>query len=301
MPGRTTRGKVVAAHPLRFASGWRLVPSASVDIGPDAAHAPQPSIVVDVVRPADLVALTFAGYDLELVGGSKPHLRPIAGVEGKLVVVLAYQHLGERALYEGLAPVPNESSPDGKPHDPATEVPPPAIDGENAVHVPPIQALPSRDSRIVLAVAETETITFSTAGLLEALERLPMVVHPLAKPRAGITRRPSTGLDFHLPGGLIATAGSTGVVITKAPRGVDLPDPSTAAGMARIARDVRMVRSILASEVAVGLRLDQLEDPPRFVDSGLIVPDPASGSGPVRSTAVTRRRWRRRSTRRSAW
>ena len=140
--------------------------------------------------------------------------------------------------------------------------------------MPPIQALPSRDSRIVLAVAETETITFSTAGLLEALERLPMVVHPLAKPRAGITRRPSTGLDFHLPGGLIATAGSTGVVITKAPRGVDLPDPSTPAGMARIARDVRMVRSILASEVAVGLRLDQLEDPPRFVDSGLVVPDP---------------------------
>ena len=101
-----------------------------------------------------------------------------------------------------------------------------------------------------------------------------MVVHPLAKPRAGITRRPSSGLDFHLPGGLIATAGSTGVVITKAPRGIDVPDPSTAAGMARIARDVRMVRSILASEVAVGLRLDQLEDPPRFVDSGLIVPDP---------------------------
>ena len=34
-------------------------------------------MVIDVVRSADLVALTFAGYDLELVGGSQPHLRPI--------------------------------------------------------------------------------------------------------------------------------------------------------------------------------------------------------------------------------
>lgn len=40
-----------------------------------------------------------------------PHLRSIEGGAGRLVVRYAFQHLGERALYEGEAPVPNPDSP----------------------------------------------------------------------------------------------------------------------------------------------------------------------------------------------
>jgi hypothetical protein len=256
----------------RFAAGWRLVPDRVVDLALadelDLAipGRPRPSIVVDVVRPSDLVSLTFAGYDLELVSGARAHLRPIGDGGGRLVVRLAWQHLGERAIYEGQAPVPDET----KPHDkPVPDTAP--IDGEGARPNAPIDARPARGSRLVLTVAPGTTIAFSTAGLLRAIEQLPMEVHPLAAARPVVLDPTVVGPVFHLPGGLVATATAAGVTIAAAPRGMAIPDAGTAIGMAALARDVRRVREILVRQTATGQGLDRLRERARLVDSDLVV------------------------------
>lgn len=59
--------------------------------------------------------------------------------------------------------------------------PEPAADTDATRLVPPIPARPARGSRPVFAVAEDDTITFSTVGILEAVARLP---DDLAEPRA---------------------------------------------------------------------------------------------------------------------
>lgn len=254
---RAVRARVLAPESLRFAAGWRLAPEVAIEAAPVAPTAPTPSLVVDVVRATDLVALTFEAYGLELVGGRDPHLRPLADRDGRLVVRFATQHLGERALYEGQAPVPDESSPHGGPSADSQ-----ALDGANARHQAPIEALPARASRIVLAVPAGETIEFSTVGLLDAFGRLPMVVHPLATPRSGVTAVPpaSTGNPILLPGGLAASRGPTGIVISTAPRrlAARAPVAETASGVAELARNARAVRRLLADEAGIGVRIDAL-------------------------------------------
>jgi hypothetical protein len=209
--------------------------------------APSPDLVVDVVRPLDLVGLTVECYGVELVAGGNPRIRPRDGGSGRLVVRLAYQHVAERAIYEDPAPIPDEADPT-KP--PVKQTPP---GGEPVTHTPPIQARAARSTRLVFEVPPDETIPFSTEGILEALGHLPLRVHPLAKPRSGRVRVPLDGPVWHLPDGLIATAGPGGLVVSRARRGVDVPDTTTAAGLSALARDGRQIRSILATRAGTSV------------------------------------------------
>jgi hypothetical protein len=249
---RAPRARVVASDRNRFAAGWRLLPDA-LELAP-AAQAPD--LVVDLVRPADLVALTVEGYDVELVSGQNPVIRPKPGKTGRLVVRLAYQHLAERAIYEGLvaAPVPANNPGENPAIDPpATEVPATPLDGPAARPVPPIPARPARTSRLVFELPAGDSIPFTTPGVLEALGRLELLVHPLAKPRQGRMRIPGEGTVFHLPGGLIATADAAGLVVSRAPRGMEIPDPKTASGLSALARDARRIRSVLATRAGTSI------------------------------------------------
>jgi hypothetical protein len=249
---RTQRARVLAVDRNRFAAGWRLVPGA-VELVPAAL---EPDLVVDLVRPSDLVALTVEGFDVELVGGGNPAIRAKRGKTGRLVVRLAYQHAAEKAIYEVAAPIRVEAPGPPPPLTPTTvqkvdDTRP--DDGESARPTPPVEARPARTSRLVFELPEGDSVAFSTVGILEALARLELLVHPLAKPRTGRARIPVDGAVFHLPGGLIATAGTEGLVVSRAPRGVEVPDPKTAAGLSALARDTRKARSFLATRAGASI------------------------------------------------
>jgi hypothetical protein len=243
---RKPRARALAVDRSRFAAGWRLLPGAIEALPAEV----EPDLVVDLVRPSDLVALTIEGYGLELVGGGSPAIRPKQGKTGRLVVRLAYQHVAERAIYEESAPVPDASDPSNPVPVSDTEHP---IDGEAARPIPPVPARPAQTSRLVFELRAGDAIPFSTSGILDALGRLELLVHPLATPRAGRARIPADGTVFHLPGGLIATAGARGLVVSRAPRGVEVPNPATISGLSTLARDMRKARSFLATRGGISI------------------------------------------------
>ena len=160
------------------------------------------------------------GYDVELVAGERPRIRAKANGTGRLVVRFAYQHTLEFALYE--------------------TIPPPS-------HSLPVATLPARSSRLVFALDEEERVPFSSDGILEAIGRLPMLVHPMATPRPAQRGAIGDGSFLHLPGGLIATIGPSGLVVSRVGRGVAIPDTTTREGLARLARDGRRLRALLAT------------------------------------------------------
>ncbi|MGE5272837.1 MAG: hypothetical protein ACM3QU_03575, partial [Verrucomicrobiota bacterium] len=239
---------------LRFAAGWRLLPR---DAEPAPAPA-APSVHVDVIRPADLVALSVSAVGCELVtgGDSPPALRPIQGQAARLVVTFPYQHLAEEAAYEGRDKAKGESwikiaddqnggaAKDDKttPDNPGVIVTPP----------PTVGARPARSSRLVFAVGEEESIEFSSAGILAAMQRLELVVHPLALPGDAPTTGSTGDSPFiFLPGGLVAELGADGVRIARAARGMPVPDTSTADGLSFQARELRRARAVLETTSGV--------------------------------------------------
>jgi hypothetical protein len=191
----------------------------------------------------------------ELVAGgdAPPVLRATKGKKARLDVTFAYQHLAEEAVYEGRkqgeAPVliPDDAN-GGRPTVDTTPSAP------NAKVTPLVDVRPARSSRLVFALPEAETIEFSSAGILEALSRLELVVHPLAAPGD----RPTTGslgdapLIF-LPGGLVAHLGADGPLITKAMRGMTAPDLSTAGGLSLQARELRRARAALETQTGISI------------------------------------------------
>ena len=66
-----------------------------------------------VIRSADLVSMIVSSAGLEFADGILTAAAD--GPGGLLVYTLPFQHLGEEATYEGLAPVPNEAHPDQPP------------------------------------------------------------------------------------------------------------------------------------------------------------------------------------------
>ena len=191
----------------------------------------------------------------ELVAGgdAPPVLRPTKGKKARLVVTFAYQHLAEEAVYEGRKPgeapvlIPDDAN-GGRPTVDTTPSAP------NAKVTPLVDVRPARSSRLVFALPEAETIEFSSAGILEALSRLELLVHPLAAPGD----RPTTGslgdapLIF-LPGGLVAHLGAEGPLITRAARGMTAPDPSTAGGLSLQARELRRARAALETQTGISI------------------------------------------------
>ena len=257
---------VVDRH--RFAAGWRLVPGLELGGPPVVPAGPPPaapSVVVDLVRPRDLVAMTVEAYECDLVAGDGgPVLVPRADAEATLVVRLAYQHLGERAIYETPAKIPDEAKPIGPPDDD------PNVDPPGTTHTPPLAARPARGSRLVFEVSAGEQIAFSSEGILAALGRLPLAVHALATPRPLPTVLPATGPTVALPGGLIGVMAADVMVVSTPPRGTALPDASTTLGLSAMARDLRRARTALAATSGIALNLGrrELPDAPRDVAIG---------------------------------
>ncbi|MGI8683862.1 MAG: hypothetical protein ACR2MO_01960 [Acidimicrobiales bacterium] len=254
----------------RFAAGWRLL--LDDEASPAGERAPQAraGITVDVVRPADLVALSFTAEGCELVGGEPPVLRPTQTARAaRLTVTLAYQHLAEQAVYEG-----DVNPPD--PNDPA---------GANVRPSPPVKVRPSKASRLVFAVPPDETIEFSTAGLLGALGRLELVVHPLATPAPGLLVAPSadTAPVLHLPGNLVAMVTGEGTVVSRPPAGLKAPRLSDVDRLLTTARDLRRARTaLLATGGTVAGRQVDL-GPLTGAVSAPVGPRPRPRAGPVYS------------------
>ena len=201
--------------------------------------------MVDVIRPDDLVSLTVAGYAVELVIGESPILRATSP-DARLVVGFAYQHLGEEAIYE---------------------------DEDAGEVTPPIDALPAQGSRLVYALAQEEIVLFSTKGILDAMGRLPLVVHPRATPRSGPTPVPPSGPIIHLPGDVVAVPGAGGVVLTAATARTRASAMSTATALAARARGMRRVRDLLTYAGGTAVRLDDGIVGGIFDHPGLIQPD----------------------------
>jgi len=125
-----------------------------------------------VTRARDLVALWVSWRGLELTdtgglqGGRQAPAGPVlvASSEGGLLRVrFDFQHMAEQALF---APPP-----------PLGDPVPPGI-------APPVPVRAAGQSQLVLTVPAGEVITWSVAGLLQAMSRLPMAVAPSAQPAA---------------------------------------------------------------------------------------------------------------------
>ncbi|MCA1675075.1 MAG: hypothetical protein LC799_23765, partial [Actinobacteria bacterium] len=219
--------------------------------GAEPVPADSSAITVDVVRPADLVALSFTATGCEVVSSSGvPRLRPQAQVQARLTVELAYQHLAEEAVYEGLAPKPPEF-PAGNGTDFIDGLPDPddPVDPDGTRTVPPVEVRPARASRLVFDVPVGESIELSTAGLLAALGRLKLAVHPLAAP-APITLvpiDPGAGPVLHLPGGLAAVVSDQGPVVSRATGALRAPRMGDVETFLATARDHRRMRALLAT------------------------------------------------------
>jgi hypothetical protein len=237
--------KAITVSPRRFAAGWRLLGRAGSVDDADATrgHVTGP-LVVDIVRPLDLVGLTFEAHGCDLVGEpGGPILRPRPATEALLLVRLPYQHLAEQAVYEQGVRVPNLDNPAG-PSGPD----PVRIDGNKEI-VSPVLALPARASRIVFTIPATERIGFSTAGLLAAMRRLPMVLHQLAvEPGQALAEAPADDLSgpvLALPNGLVAKLTARGVLVSE-PSGALALDDGVTPGSSGLARNLRRVRAALA-------------------------------------------------------
>ena len=249
-PKRQARRALVVADALRFAAGWRLLaPAGAADGAPS-----EPSLHVDVIRAADLVALSVDAFGCELVAGGKapPVLRPLPSKKARLVVTYPYQHLAEAAIYEGGATSDSPVLVPGDAGQPVADTE--AADGPDARPHAPIAVRPARSTRLVFAVPDNELIEFSSAGILAAMQRLELVVHPLALPGD----RPTTGslgdVPFvFLPGGLVAYLAAAGPVIAKAARGMHAPDTATGEGLARQARELRRARLALEAQTGVSV------------------------------------------------
>ncbi len=248
--------RAVEVDALRFAAGWRLLGDvAEADAEP--AEPAEPSLRFDVIRAADLLALSVAAVNCKLVtgGDAPPALRPVQGKEARLVVTFPYQHLAEQAAYEGRAPgesplrIPDEEH-GGVPIEDTT-----TPDDPGVLVRPPVGIRPARSSRLVFAVPEDETIEFSSGGILAAMQRLELAVHPLALPGDAPTTGSTGDSPFiFLPGGLVAHVEADGVRIARAARGIHAPDTSTVEGLSFQARELRRARAALetARGVSVG-------------------------------------------------
>ena len=216
---------------------WRI-PVQFPDLGGQAVPPPQqiePEHSFEVIRSADLVSLTVSTSGFDLDDGSLTARDPGPAL---LIFGLPFQHLGEQATYEGeTVPVPNEAKP--------TEKPTNVTDPSDGVPPTPVAGIPARASRVVVAVPAGSTVEVSTAGFLDALERYPMAVHPLATPgpaqRATLTPFDPGQLAVLVNAGLLDRA----VLAGAAPPIVEVHAPDSTTGVAQLARTLAEVRKTL--------------------------------------------------------
>src|SRR5262245_1942458 len=158
------------------------------------ALGPQP---VTVVRPADLLVLTFSFANLQFKSGSsQPALlqRRVANRPAFVTVEFPSQHLVEQAFFEIATGIPVTTPPPRADDSDPDHVPPHDDDvgaGPDKLESPPIRALLAGPSRLVFRVT-AEEIPYTLEGLLAACMYLPLSVAPNALPaptrlRVGVT------------------------------------------------------------------------------------------------------------------
>ena len=232
--GKPTSAVTAARRPGPFA------PPAT-DIPPIFTPRPAeqtPDLIVDVIRPVDLVAMRVEAFGLSLLSGAEPFLR--AGEDGGyLIVHLAFQHMTERAIYEGLVlpPLPDDTTPDG----------------EDARHQPPELARAANASRVVFEVPADFEIGYSSERILAAIASLPMAVHPLATPRTTQRAFPGVGTGLTLGTELVAVATSEGLFVGNPTKVRPAASAATTRGLNEVMRDRRVARAIATRLGAVGL------------------------------------------------
>ena len=227
-------------------------------------------IVVDVIRPGDLVAVTVTvrGATLEpppVPDAADAHSVLVAGADASLVVDFPFQHAHEEASYEATAKdrQPNPEPPDGPEG--------PALPTTEAVLVArkPARYRPARGSRLVFALPDGGRIDFTTAGILGALPWLDAVLHPRGEapgtrpPRyelpSDARRGPFAGIEVALENGFFAVLRDEGVLITRrGSAGTAVPDGSSLLGRGRFAANDRLVADFIGARgVSLGRGVDR--------------------------------------------
>ncbi|HTE64137.1 MAG TPA: hypothetical protein VK631_27520, partial [Solirubrobacteraceae bacterium] len=152
-----------------------------------AALAPRP---VTVIRPADLLVITFSFANLQFSGSGPSAVlrRRVASRPAFLIVEFPSQHIVEKAFFEGAAGIAVETpEPPAGDTSPAHAPPPDPDAGKEGAgssespDSPPIRALVAGPSRLVFRIAKEE-IPYTLEGLLAACSYLPLSVVPHAKP-----------------------------------------------------------------------------------------------------------------------
>ncbi len=291
MAGSERTDFAVAVDLDRFAAGWRLLLGRPdvIDLGDLIGPRRRvPDIVVDVMRSEDLAAFTVEGYDLELVVGDAPILRPTPDNDGLLLVRFPFQNLAEDAIYE----TPEGGRPPQVPHPDDPTLPPiddPDFDPSDARPVPPIDARPAKNSRLVFRVPQGDEIEFSTQGILDAMGDLEMVVHSLAMPRPPALPGPIEGPIFELPGGFTGVLATDGLIVRAGTEDIVRGEATPAEALSAHARDARRARAILSTRAGLVIGADLKVDasdvrsftiggvevtvPGSMVGSDLILPD----------------------------
>ncbi len=128
-----------------------------------------------VVRPEDLLFLSFEFHDVDFTPPSAAQPGQIVGLGAShLVVHFPPQHVAEEAFYQATPTL--QQSPDeiaaGQPPPPGNE--PPAYPGS-------VRARLAGPSRLVFDIPSGESFPYTLEGLLEALTRLPQRVSPVSR------------------------------------------------------------------------------------------------------------------------
>ena len=242
----------------------KLLPYASRRAAaPPADHADD--IVVDVIRPSDLVAITVTVRGATrrpppVPDAADAHSVLVAGPDARLIVDFPFQHAHEEASYE----VHDGQQADPKhPEQPGLPAPTAALTAQE-----PARFRPARGSRLVFALTEGSTIDYTTAGILGTLPWLDAVLHPHGA--APGTRPPQyqlpgsnleagIAIEVGLGNGVFAQLRHDGVRLTRAPHpGTVAPDPQSVFGMARLAANDRLVADVIRAR---GVTVNRGVDP----------------------------------------
>lgn len=297
--------------PLRFAASWRRVAHPGIAFGgPDPGESsggspgspespgtpgspgapggspgaqpggPDGRIVVDLVRPDDLVALTVTFRGCTLTEAQQAQAAVVTAGKANnnadpatMTVDLPFQHLHEEALYEkpvGRPPLivdPVTGKPIADPNTPA-----PA----GATVVPVVGHRPARGSRLVFTLAAGDSVPLTTAGILAAMTRLAPVLHPLAAPSGtapapwdpennpAVQQKAPKGPRVNVGKGIVATLTERGVVFESATAAQQrkVAGPATLDALANSARLLERLRGAVAGAaptVAEGVKLGGLD------------------------------------------
>ncbi len=210
-------------------------------------------LTVNVVRPEDLLALSFEfrNLSLETGNGEAPQLVRVQSQEPAYIIVhFPPQHIAEQAFFEvdNNLPVGNAYRPAGV--EPDADA---SASGSEPLPPPPVRARLSGPSRLVFELPEgVNSIDYSLSALLDWTKYKLSVAPTALPPPTPVQLRPLQtpgGLRFKVskPGQRLTTEGSQ----PRLPAQLELLVPSTTFSAAALARVVRIIREPTATETAI--------------------------------------------------